>query len=214
MPVFQYRALQVDGKVIEGQIEADGRQEAFRQMEAKALRPIRLVERGAETAATVPDSPSNTSCILGWAAGALFGVSLFLPAVNMIPWLPGFHLFVLSFFGTAFFGLVSLVDGTKSGDFPSVLGNFVICLMGASANVLMIGIFFRTIRRRRVPIQITALTLALTLAAAGALCYRSELSVDETLSFGCFAWAGCAGLLMAASIAKPPCRGSREKHDL
>ena len=204
MPVFEYRALQVDGKIAEGQLEADGRQEAFRQMEAKGLRPIRLVERGARTLATIPDSPSNTRCILAWAAGALFGVSLFLPAVNMIPWLPGFNVFVASFFGTVFFGFVSLVDGTKSGGFSSVLGNFVTCLMGASANVLMIGIFFRTIRRRRVPLQITALTLALTLAAAGALCYRSELSIDETLSLGYFAWAGCAGLLMAASIAQPP----------
>jgi type II secretory pathway component PulF len=46
MPVFQYKALQSDGKVAEGQIEAGGRQEAFRQMETLRLRPISLAERG------------------------------------------------------------------------------------------------------------------------------------------------------------------------
>src|SRR5437867_7144401 len=47
MPVFQYRALQGDGTVAEGQIEAGGRQEAFRQMEGRGLRPISLAERPA-----------------------------------------------------------------------------------------------------------------------------------------------------------------------
>jgi len=45
MPVFQYRALQADGKAAEGQLEAGGRQEAFRQMEEKGLRPISLAEK-------------------------------------------------------------------------------------------------------------------------------------------------------------------------
>ena len=204
MPDFEYRALQGDGKKAEGQLQADGRQDAFRQMEAKGSRPIRLVERGGTSTTTTPDSPSNTSYMLAWVAGVLLLLSLFLPAVNLDPWLPGFNVFVGSLFGTVFFGLVSVFEGAKNGELSSVLGNFVICLLGASANVLMIGTFFRIIRRRRVPIQITAITLALTLAAAGALCYRSELSVDETLSIGYFAWAGCAGLLMAASIAQPP----------
>ena len=47
MPVFQYRALQADGKAAEGQMEAGGRQEAFRQMEEKGLRPISLSEKSA-----------------------------------------------------------------------------------------------------------------------------------------------------------------------
>ena len=46
MPVFQYRALQDNGTVAEGQIEAGGRQEAFRVMEGRGLRPISLAERG------------------------------------------------------------------------------------------------------------------------------------------------------------------------
>lgn len=47
MPLFQYRALQPDGTIAEGQIEAGGRQEAIRQMDARRLRPISLVERGS-----------------------------------------------------------------------------------------------------------------------------------------------------------------------
>ena len=47
MPVFQYRALQADGKSADGQLEAGGRQEAFRQMEEKGLRPISLAEKSA-----------------------------------------------------------------------------------------------------------------------------------------------------------------------
>jgi type II secretory pathway component PulF len=54
MPLFQYKALQADGAVAEGQLEAAGRAEAFRQMEALGLRPVSLGEaRGgaAKTAA-------------------------------------------------------------------------------------------------------------------------------------------------------------------
>lgn len=47
MPLFQYRALQPDGTIAEGQIEAGGRQEALRQMDTRRLRTISLVERGA-----------------------------------------------------------------------------------------------------------------------------------------------------------------------
>ncbi len=45
MPVFTYKAFQADGKTAQGQIEAGGRQEAFRQMEEKGLRPITLAEK-------------------------------------------------------------------------------------------------------------------------------------------------------------------------
>jgi type II secretory pathway component PulF len=44
MPSFLYKALQADGTIAEGEIEAGGRQEAFRSMEARGLRPIRLAE--------------------------------------------------------------------------------------------------------------------------------------------------------------------------
>ena len=45
MPTFQYKALQGDGKIAEGVIDAGGRSEAFRQMEGRGLRPISLAER-------------------------------------------------------------------------------------------------------------------------------------------------------------------------
>ncbi len=47
MPVFDYRALQTDGTIAEGHLEAGGRQEALRQIEARRMRTIRLVERNA-----------------------------------------------------------------------------------------------------------------------------------------------------------------------
>jgi type II secretory pathway component PulF len=47
MPVFVYKALQTNGTMAEGQLEAGGRQEAFRQIESRGLRPVRVTERGA-----------------------------------------------------------------------------------------------------------------------------------------------------------------------
>jgi len=44
MPLFQYKALQANGAVAEGQIEAAGRQEAFQQMSGQGLRPVSLAE--------------------------------------------------------------------------------------------------------------------------------------------------------------------------
>src|SRR5689334_11485805 len=45
MAVFQYKAIQGNGAIAEGEIEAGGRQDALRQMEGRGLRPIRLAER-------------------------------------------------------------------------------------------------------------------------------------------------------------------------
>ncbi len=45
MPIFQYKGLQASGGVTEGQLEAVGRPEAFRQIEALGLRPISLAEK-------------------------------------------------------------------------------------------------------------------------------------------------------------------------
>jgi type II secretory pathway component PulF len=50
MPVFQYKALQADGAVAEGQLEAAGRQEAFAQMAGLGLRPVNLHETAGSTA--------------------------------------------------------------------------------------------------------------------------------------------------------------------
>jgi type II secretory pathway component PulF len=50
MPLFDYKALQLDGAIAQGQLEAAGRAEAFRQMEGLGLRPISLAERAAQAA--------------------------------------------------------------------------------------------------------------------------------------------------------------------
>src|SRR5689334_22787617 len=47
MPTFAYKAIQADGKVAEGILEAAGRPDAFRQMEGRGLRPVSLAERAA-----------------------------------------------------------------------------------------------------------------------------------------------------------------------
>ncbi len=45
MPTFSYRALQADGKIAEGVLEAAGRPDALRQMETLGLRPVNLAEK-------------------------------------------------------------------------------------------------------------------------------------------------------------------------
>lgn len=60
MPVFTYKALQTNGLFAEGQLEAAGRQEAFRQMEGLGLRPVSLAEKAAKTNGT----PSGLSVSL------------------------------------------------------------------------------------------------------------------------------------------------------
>jgi type II secretory pathway component PulF len=50
MPLFQYKALQADGALAEGQLEAAGRQEAFTQMAGLGLRPVSLSEQAGAQA--------------------------------------------------------------------------------------------------------------------------------------------------------------------
>ncbi len=45
MPTFTYKAIQADGTIAQGQLEAAGRPDAFRQMEGRGLRPVSLSER-------------------------------------------------------------------------------------------------------------------------------------------------------------------------
>ncbi|MDA1274621.1 MAG: type II secretion system F family protein [Verrucomicrobia bacterium] len=47
MALFLYKALQLNGTIAEGRIEAGGRQDAFRQIESRGLRPISLSESAA-----------------------------------------------------------------------------------------------------------------------------------------------------------------------
>ena len=45
MPTFSYRALQADGKVAEGVLDAAGRPDAMRQIETMGLRPMNVLEK-------------------------------------------------------------------------------------------------------------------------------------------------------------------------
>ncbi len=47
MPSFSYRALQADGNIAEGVLDAAGRPDALRQVEARGLRPINVAEMAA-----------------------------------------------------------------------------------------------------------------------------------------------------------------------
>src|ERR1051326_1972264 len=63
MASFQYKALQADGTIAEGVVEAGGRLEALRQMEGRGLRPIRLAERngGKAPAKSAPKAAPKES---------------------------------------------------------------------------------------------------------------------------------------------------------
>ncbi len=47
MPTFQYKGLQANGTMAEGRVDAPGRPDAFRQIEALGLRPINLEEQAS-----------------------------------------------------------------------------------------------------------------------------------------------------------------------
>ncbi|PAW65627.1 MAG: hypothetical protein B9S34_10435 [Opitutia bacterium Tous-C1TDCM] len=51
MPLFAYKALQLDGLVVEGNLDAGNRQDALRQVEGRGLKPIRIAEAAAGPAA-------------------------------------------------------------------------------------------------------------------------------------------------------------------
>src|SRR3954468_21354174 len=64
MPFFQYKALQANGAVAEGQLEAAGRAEAFAQMAGLGLRPVSLAEKAgaaAKNGGAVPLSLGSVS---------------------------------------------------------------------------------------------------------------------------------------------------------
>jgi type II secretory pathway component PulF len=59
MSQFSYKAMQADGVLTEGLLEAGNRQEAIRQVEIRGLKPIRLTETAAKNgAAPAPSSPA------------------------------------------------------------------------------------------------------------------------------------------------------------
>jgi type II secretory pathway component PulF len=67
MPTFSYRALQADGKIAEGMLDAAGRPDALRQIETLGLRPMSVSEKSSAAA-------KNGSAAAG-SAGGLGAVS-------------------------------------------------------------------------------------------------------------------------------------------
>jgi type II secretory pathway component PulF len=64
MPTFLYKALQTDGVMAEGRLEAASRPDAFRQMETRGLRPVSL----SENAATPADATSALPMSLNFSS--------------------------------------------------------------------------------------------------------------------------------------------------
>ena len=67
MPLFLYKALQTDGTIAEGNIDAEGRQEAFRQIEGRGLTPISLSTGANGQPAKNGDSKKETTAA-PWAS--------------------------------------------------------------------------------------------------------------------------------------------------
>src|SRR5215469_15039341 len=61
MPTFSYKALQANGTVAEGVLEAPGRPDALRQIETLGLRPVNLSEKTAAAAKGASVLPGNFS---------------------------------------------------------------------------------------------------------------------------------------------------------
>ncbi len=58
MPTFSYKALQANGAIAEGVLDAPGRPDALRQIETMGLRPVNLSEKAAAAAAAKSAVPN------------------------------------------------------------------------------------------------------------------------------------------------------------
>jgi hypothetical protein len=57
MAAFAYKALQSNGSLVEGTIEAGGRHQAMQQIEGRGLKPVRLTEQQVHVAASQKRQP-------------------------------------------------------------------------------------------------------------------------------------------------------------
>ena len=76
MPVFHYKGLAANGAVAEGKVEAGGRQEAFRLVEAKGLRPISLAEGPGATGRNGKPAPAKAGNGAAAEAAPAFSLAL------------------------------------------------------------------------------------------------------------------------------------------
>jgi type II secretory pathway component PulF len=61
MPTFAYRALQANGKIAEGAIDAAGRPDALRQIAALGLRPVNVTEKAGTAKKNTGETPGHFS---------------------------------------------------------------------------------------------------------------------------------------------------------
>ena len=71
MPTFQYKALQANGTMTEGRLDAPGRPDALRQMETLGLRPINLAEAAAAKS-KIKEAAKNSAANKDSAGGLSF----------------------------------------------------------------------------------------------------------------------------------------------
>jgi type II secretory pathway component PulF len=77
MPQFSYKAMQRDGVLTEGELDAGNRQEAMRQVENLGLKPIRLAEMAAAVQAAGGEAkPADSSGGPNGSKRAFLGLSL------------------------------------------------------------------------------------------------------------------------------------------
>src|SRR5262245_31538683 len=76
MPTFQYRALQSDGTMAEGKLEAAGRPDAFRQIEGLGLRPVSLAERASANGEAKGNGPAMGNLSFNFKAQKVTGKEL------------------------------------------------------------------------------------------------------------------------------------------
>jgi type IV pilus assembly protein PilC len=70
MPTFVYKAIGADGTLAEGKLDAGGRQEAFRQMETRGLRPVSLSEQKAAETSSKKGAPKTSPAASATSNGA------------------------------------------------------------------------------------------------------------------------------------------------
>ena len=76
MPVFQYKALQTDGTITEGNIEAEARHEALRLIECRGFQPINLTASTGTNGRSDKKTPAASLPALSWASKKISGRTL------------------------------------------------------------------------------------------------------------------------------------------
>jgi hypothetical protein len=154
------------------------------KMPRQASPPVKVYSQAGQDKAPTGAKKTLLKISLG-----LFLVGLFLPAVDMDPWLPGFNVFCLSFLGTAFLGMGEIY-------------HFIACAMGLMANCLILTtILWIWLGRSKRGFIYAVTALALTLLVLIPLCIMIQQGL-ECVSAGYWCWVGSALFLTMAARAK------------